>query len=127
MLVYLSEYGFPVVDPDHRFDISLLEDIQVALFAYEVYACLSKAIHRVYWYTYKDLVAPSLRYATTGWEDALQHHFGDTREDGTPRKLGRLLLEGGPLHILRFTVEKNMMSLVDRASLERVLQYASVA
>lgn len=125
--VYLTEYGFPVVDPENRFDLSRFEDIQVALFAYAVYASLAGAVDKVYWYTYKDHVIPSLRFATTGWEDVLQHYFGDTHEDGTPRKLGRLLMEGGPKHVLRYAVQNNMMPLVDEASLGRILSSSSVA
>jgi CDP-paratose 2-epimerase len=119
--VYFTEYSFAPIDEatNGRYNLELLEDIQVAVCAYAVYATLSGTIERAYWYTYKDLRSPSLRFATTGWEDILQHHFGDTKEDGAPRKLGRLLLEGGPLHVLYYGVEHNLMPLVDKASLDR--------
>lgn len=117
--VYLTEYGFPPVDPEKRFNLDYLEDIQVALFAYATYICLLGSIERVYWYTYKDEVSPSLRFVTTGWEDVLQHYFGDTREDGVPRKLGSLLLEGGPLYVLRYATLQGLLPLVDNASLGR--------
>lgn len=119
--IWLTEYGFPVADPEHRFDLSELEMIQVSLFAHMTYACLTGALERAYWYTYKDEVHVSLRAATTGWEDILQFYFGDTDEAGTPRLLGRLLSEGGPAHVLRFAAHENLFPFIDRASLGRNL------
>lgn len=118
---WLTEYGFPVADPENRFDMELLERIQIALFAYAVYACITHAVKRVYWYTYKDEKHESLRFSTTGWEDVLQFHYGDTREDGSVRPLGKLLLEGGPRRVLRYAAEEKLFHLVDKASLGRKL------
>lgn len=119
--VWLTEYGFPVADPENRFDMRELEAIQVALFAYAVHACLAGDIERAYWYTYKDEVHESLRFVTTGWEDTLQFYYGDTQEDGWPRLLGKLLVEGGPHHVLRYAAKEGLLPLVEKASLKRKL------
>ena len=120
--VWLTEYGFPPVDLEHgRWELDHLERIQVALFAYAVYACLAGKIGRCYWYTYKDEVHESLRFVTTGWEDRLQFHFGDTEEGGRTRLLGRVLAERGPLGVLRYAAREGLMPLVEHASLGRVL------
>lgn len=122
--VWLTEYGFPVADPEQRFDVHELELVQVALFAYMVHACLTGTFERAYWYTYRDEVHESLRFATTGWEDILQFYFGDTAEDGTPRLLADVLCEGGPLAVLRYAARENLMPLVLKASLGRQLPAA---
>lgn len=119
--VWLTEYGFPVADPEDRFDMEELEMIQVAIFAYMVHTCLLRGVSRAYWYTYKDEVHESLRFVTTGWEDVLQFYFGDTSEDGTPRLLAKILMQGGPVAVLRYAAGQGIMPLVERASLGRML------
>ena len=122
----LSEYGFPVrvtkLTHDRTITLEELERIQVALFAYMVYSSLKGYIECGYWYTLRDEEHVSLRAATTGWEDVLQWYFGDTDEAGNVRLLGRLLIEGGPAHVLRYAVAHGLMPLVKKASLGRVLE-----
>ncbi len=117
--VWLTEYGIPVVDPEKRFDPEYLERIQVALFAYAADCIRSGAIDRVYWYTFQDFVGDSVRKHTTGWEDVLQHYYGDTCEAGNPRLLGRLLNAGGPEEVHRYALRHDLFPLVDAASLGR--------
>lgn len=117
--VWVTEYGFPACDPEERFDLARLEEIQLALFAYGAFLAYTGAFERLYWYTYQDYVGPSVRAHTTGWEDVLQHHYGDTREDGTPRLLGRVLNEGGVRGALLYAARHDLFPLVDAASLAR--------
>lgn len=117
--IWLTEYGFPVVDPERRFEQAYLERIQVALFAYATYSVLAGDVERVYWYTFQDFVGESVRKHTTGWEDVLQYYYGDTCERGERRLLGNLLDEGGPERVLRYAAEHNLFPLVDAASLGR--------
>jgi hypothetical protein len=119
--VWLTEYGFPVIDPEDRFSQEYLEDIQVALFAYATYAILAGDVERVYWYTHRDYIGTSVRAHTTGWEDVLQYYYGDSDTNGVPRKLGRLLDEGGPRAVLQHAVEHDLFPLVDASSLGRKL------
>lgn len=128
--IWLTEYGFPACREGldgSSVSLEELEDIQVALFASMARLVRDGVLPRAYWYTLQDHVCPSVRLATTGWEDPLQHHYGDTQEDGTSRKLGRLLLEGGVRAVLRYAMDMDVEKLVDRASLGRQLpqQYKS--
>ena len=126
--VWLTEYGLPIslLGVEGRgVTTDWLEHVQVALFAYAVYASIAGWFERIYWYTYKDEEHESLRFVTTGWEDKLQWYFGDTDQRGNPRLLARLLLEGGPIHVLRYAVKNQLMSLVDQASLGRQMQKAA--
>lgn len=116
---WLTEYGFPVVCPEGRFDELYLQKIQAALFAYATDCLRSKAIPRLYWYTYQDHVGESVRKHTTGWEDVLQYYYGDTCEQGTCRLLGRLLDQGGPERVHEYALKNRMFGLVDKASLGR--------
>ncbi|MDB5259447.1 MAG: NAD-dependent dehydratase [Candidatus Taylorbacteria bacterium] len=118
--VWLTEYGFPPIDPMKDYSQEHLEDIQVALFAHSVDLLLKGEIERIYWFTLRDDSRwPSLRQKTTGWEDILQYYYGDIREDGSLKLLGRLLIEGGPLKVLEYARSRNLWHLIDGASLAR--------
>lgn len=116
---WLTEYGFPAVCPEGRFRELYLQEIQAALFAYATDCIRSKAIPRVYWYTYQDQIAESVRKHTTGFEDVLQYYYGDTSEQGDCRLLGRLLDQGGPERVHEYALKNRMFPLVDKASLGR--------
>lgn len=124
--IWLTEYGFPVVDPEGRFGLEYLERIQAALFAYATDSLRSGAVERIYWYTFQDFIGDSVRKHTTGWEDELQHYFGDTCEAGNPRLLGRLLNAGGPEEVHQYALRHRLFPLVDAASLGRLkpVEYA---
>ena len=117
--VWLTEYGFPVVDPDQKFSEQHLQDIQLALFAYLADCIRSGALTRGYWYTFQDFVGESVRKHTTGWEDVLQHYYGIVCEQGECRLLGTLLKWGGPHSVHRYALQHELFSLVDAASLGR--------
>lgn len=117
--VWLTEYGFPAIDPEGRFAQEYLEDIQVALFAYAAYSVATGDVGRVYWYTLRDYVGESVRAHTTGWEDVLQYYYGDLCVEGRCRLLGRLLDEGGVERVLDYAFEHDLFRLIDAASLGR--------
>ena len=117
--VYVTEYGFPTTDPEEGFARDYLEAIQATLFANCARLVEQGSVERIYWYTFRDLRSPSLRFATTGWEDVLQYFYGDTQENGTPKLLGDLLDRGGPSKVLEHVRERNLWHLVDAASLDR--------
>lgn len=134
--VWLTEYGFPpvVLDDDIAHSEGELEEIQVALFAYQAILVLTGRLDRAYWHTIADtdVSVPSVRLHDTGWEDFLQHHQGDTRVDGSRRLLGNLLEEGGVDRVVRYALEHHLFSrgLIDAASLNRMqpdAYHASIA
>ncbi len=116
---YLTEYGFPPVPFGTRRSQQELEEIQVVLFAEMTRLLLSGRLSRGYWYTLRDKVSPSVRFTTTGWEDWLQYYYGDSHEDGSPKLLGSLLLEGGPTAVLSYVEKLGLWHLLDEASLKR--------
>ncbi|MES2470915.1 MAG: hypothetical protein V4526_01645 [Patescibacteria group bacterium] len=116
--VWMTEYGFSTTNhtatgPHPKFDDELLEEIQAAVFVDALQAVEAHDIERVYWFTLYDmhLSEESVRKVTTGWEDVLQHHFGDIRLDGKPKLLGKLLSEGGPAKVVEFVGENNLWHL----------------
>lgn len=119
--VWLTEYGFSTGDPMQEYEPEYLEKLQVSLFAHTVYALLSGDLERAYWYTFRDEVHESLRQATTGKDDILQYYYGDTREDGSRKLLGKILLKSGPTGVLRYAAKANLMRLVDEASIKRTM------
>lgn len=117
--VWLTEYGFPVhcTEPHHVHEEH--ERIQVALFAHADELVRRGLLDRAYWYTLKDSSDPSVRLVTTGWEDVLQHHFGDSDESGRARILGTLLERGGAAAVREYASRIDAQKLVAEASLAR--------
>lgn len=117
--LWLTEYGFPTFDPENRYEANYLESIQTALFADALEHLQKGVIERVYWYTLKDKVSPSVRKATTGLEDILQYYYGDTYENGKKKLLAELLLSGGVEKVIAHVKENNLTHLVKEASIKR--------
>jgi hypothetical protein len=110
--IWITEVGYPTVDLAGIIPEAELEEIQAAIFADTVEVLESGVVERVYWYTYRDLVSPSVRFVTTGWEDILQYFFGDTTMHGEPKLLGRLLEAGGPAAVVDYIKAHNSFDLV---------------
>jgi CDP-paratose 2-epimerase len=119
--IWVTEYGFPTINTGTRLSNAYLEDIQAAIFADALTHIGENRLERIYWYTLRDLVSPSVRQLTTGREDHLQYYYGDTTEDGKPKVLGELLLESGPEGVLQYVADHNLWGLVESASLDREL------
>ncbi|MBU6231062.1 MAG: hypothetical protein KGI45_02300 [Patescibacteria group bacterium] len=121
--VWLTELSFPTTGlhapgsiAEHR-----LEEIQVAIYADALAHVLNGFPERIYWFALRDRRGPTLRSIHTGWQDPLQFHFGDSHEDGSPKLLGRLLIEGGQEAVAEYA-KKNLdvPALLREASLRRL-------
>jgi hypothetical protein len=112
--IHVTEMGFSTLDLKLEVSDEEMEEIQAALFADLMLAMADGIIENAYWYAEKDHITDSVRKITTGWEDPLQHFFGDTDMEGNPKLLRVLLEEGGPLRVLEHVEQNKLWNLADK-------------